>query len=135
MNKITEEKMREIIGKILISDTGLSSGECDAVTGTIINHPEIKSLFETKVDNVQYSPDIDAMDEVMRPAPVAEYEVIEYEITRSNEFSSYVTRCEKRDDRIWFVGGVNCENCRHFAGHEVEGESIRCAHKFNKGEG
>jgi hypothetical protein len=46
MSKVTEEKFREILSTILRDDTGLESGECGAITGTIVNHPEIKSLFE-----------------------------------------------------------------------------------------
>jgi hypothetical protein len=178
MPKITEERMREILDEMFdkhkdILDEnhhhcGLESGEFECMRDDLMDHPEIKSLFE-KDDKDQVCQDVvnydyryikkeigvllktlcnRPADDVVRymqalikvlsrptepPAPVAEYEVIEYEdkwLQTSLPFHS--TRCKR--DNVIYVGGKFCTGmCSHFAGHEVEGESVRCAHRFNVG--
>jgi hypothetical protein len=184
MSKITAERMREILSAILRDDTVLDSYDCDAVTGTIVNHPEIKGLLECEeVEHCLYSDvynkvDLDQYDSTLNkyrcpvcgefslckdnvacgmgncgapliwptelltdvsktiepPAPVAEYEIFEVQQTAletGDPVCEYIGDCA--------VGCMFCElHCKtngkqNFAGHEVEGKSIRCKHKFNEG--
>jgi hypothetical protein len=61
------------------------------------------------------------------------FKVIEYTFLSNADFGHFDTPCNN-DGQIRFIGGISCEACKHFAGHEVEGKSIRCAHKHNEGE-
>jgi hypothetical protein len=150
---------------------GLESGEFECMRDDLINHPEIKSLFEEDdkdqvcqdVVNYDYryiKKEIGVLlktlcnrpaDDVVRymqalikvlsrptepPAPVAEYDIVEYELRpnkKYTDFRDFSTYCSKREGEAVFIGGVNYESCKHFAGHEVEGVSLRCMHKFNGG--
>lgn len=169
MPNLTETRMREILSTILRDDAVLDSYVCDAVTATIINHPEVKSLFEKKSD------DEDCKDcgnmlmdeqehcdrcnkpicescgltdnethtgtfcrECCEPTEATkerepEYEVIEYTFLSNADFSHFDTPCNN-DGQIRFIGGISCEACKHFAGYETYGKSIRCMHKHNEGE-
>lgn len=155
MPKLTEERFKHIV-KNIYPPAGTSRG-VDNFIKEVVNHPEIKSLFAVEDSiNCKYCGssntvvehhDADNSDRVYcktccrqfapptePPAPVAEYEVIEYEETQGEFFGEYRTKCTRRDDFICFTGGVNCEACKHFAGHEVEGKSLRCKHLVNGGE-
>jgi hypothetical protein len=124
-----------------------------------INHPEIKGLFKCEEDIVKqdvnhpYCPkrkcgmrqqNIEEVclfcgadlvfPEIEPPAPVAEYEIFEVQQTALETVDPV---CEYIGDCA--VGCMFCElHCKtnglqNFAGHEVEGRSIRCAHRFNVG--
>jgi hypothetical protein len=164
MPKLTELRMREILSTILRDDTMLDSYDCDAVTGTIVNHPEIKSLFECEgrevlsvhksetmqgilkgicpsCPSIVYTNDLNYLKcccgqkliwptEATKESEV-EYEVIEYETAILMGISICETRCANTGS---MVNSLACKSCKYFAGHEVEGKSVRCKHRFNEGE-
>jgi hypothetical protein len=180
MPKLTGKRLKKIIEDANTLHLGYKETH---VADAIVNHPEIKSLFEceevkplhqseqreqfdllkecltsktwTAGDHghfygfflhgwlgrmneatYQHLPPTelltDASKTIEPPAPVAEYDIVEYEV-RNN---SSVTECKHYG---YGIGGCCCrDGCKtnglqNFVGHEVEGKSIRCLHKFNLG--
>jgi predicted RNA-binding Zn-ribbon protein involved in translation (DUF1610 family) len=162
MSKITEERFKDILLSLEIDYEQIS---------ILLNHPEIKILFESSegkfVDkSCKMDMEMSEREHMYRcpscmeknvfgveegydycpycgqkliwptepPAPVAEYEVIKY---FKDENGLLETICPHNMSG----GGSNpqstvghnhsCCACTHFAGHELEGKSIRCKHKFN----
>jgi len=72
---ISDSRMREI----LVGSYGKGAISIQAVADRFLNHPEIKSLFEP-------APWIEFETKVVNesPAPVAEYDIVEYETGSSS---------------------------------------------------
>jgi len=153
MNK---ERMKEIIEYSCVGNVrgfGMRN-----LVNKIINHPEIESMFESENGiNVVYTDgeygecwyctecgagEVDEESsghkedcwhcgvELIWPTDrsEAQYEVVEYEYDSLGMYTS----CEGSYDAMCGSGWC-IEECKHFEGHEIEGRSIRCAYKFNKG--
>jgi hypothetical protein len=161
-NGLTIERMREIIKGVLSFDTRLEEGEADAVTGTIINHPEIKSLFEQKECEVRgnkvnnwgggwhmqwgcscksgyclnymqkYCEHCGA--ELIWPTnePTKTIEAVE----QGEVKPPYIVKDEVKDFRCNIMHCLllspKCKRCKHFLGHHEQGKSIRCGYGVNK---
>ncbi len=153
MPKITETRFKYIV-KNIYPPAGISRG-VDNFIKELINHPEIKSLFECEPTECKFCGssntvvehhDADNSDRVYCKTcccqssckeivdnSIKAYEVVEYE----SDKLLVPTTC-KRDCSV-YVNSVFCnKECKtnglqNFAGHEVVGRSIRCLHKFNEG--